>query len=564
MNRHIVCKTVHVLLVFILGEFSSVDARFSQSQLADVRDRVSIERRCQVGEQMELVLPPGTAAKLDCAHLEFGLTEVFLWEAEQRIYMCCVWADGRISYNNKPVTGQQIRWVPAPPRIGFLLSVDMAGEEAHIKIYATTDKDTIQKILRDELEKFRQKKLKPIGLDEGLVGFVRLWSEVKYNFAFFDQVPELDWDKVLEEYLPKVRKQQTVLEYYLLLQECIARLNDAHTDVSPPLPWWPGIPALLVRPIEGKAVVADLAEKDEIVGAGIARGMEITHVEGRATTDVLRDDIYPYISASTQQDRDRQAYAELLRGPIGSKVNVRFRTIEGRTFEAPLTRYPRSQTMFMPPAFEYRELPDRYVYVGLSSFRDEQVVRSFNAAFEKIKQASGLIIDVRQNGGGDSSVGYAIIGYLVDSPMETSHWKTRKYMPAFRAWGEEEQWHHGTHEPVEPQHDAPFMGPVVVLTGPGTVSAAEDFLIPLHASGRAVLVGERTAGSTGQPLAVQLPGGGRARICVKRDTYPDGKEFVGVGVVPDVEVHSTQEDICAGRDTILEKAIEVIKGRARH
>ncbi len=68
---------------------------------------------------------------------------------------------------------------------------------------------------------------------ERVAGFVRLWSEVKYNFAFFDQVPELDWDNVLDEYLPKVQQAKTWKEYYLLLERCIAILNGGHMTVYP-------------------------------------------------------------------------------------------------------------------------------------------------------------------------------------------------------------------------------------------------------------------------------------------------------------------------------------------
>ena len=43
-------------------------------------------------------------------------------------------------------------------------------------------------------------------------------------------------------------------------------------------------------------------------------------------------------------------------------------------------------------------------------------------------------------------------------------------------------------------------------------------------------------------LALQLPGGGRANICSKRDTYPDGRDFVGVGIAPDIVVEPTVEN----------------------
>lgn len=105
---------------------------------------------------------------------------------------------------------------------------------------------------------------------------------------------------------------------------------------------------------------------------------------------------------------------------------------------------------------------------------------------------------------------------------------------------------------------------VAVLTGPGTFSAAEDFLVPLKFSKRALLIGEKTAGSTGNPIAVALPGGGTFRVVSKRDMFPDGKEFVGIGIIPDVEVKVTQQDIIGKNDPVLNKGIEVIKNWGKY
>ena len=76
---------------------------------------------------------------------------------------------------------------------------------------------------------------------------------------------------------------------------------------------------------------------------------------------------------------------------------------------------------------------------------------------------------------------------------------------------------------------------------------------------RGKLVGEPTGGSTGQPLFFDLPGGGRARVCTKRDTYPDGKEFIGVGIQPHVRAHQTVADFRAGRDTVLETGLAELR-----
>ncbi|HEY3520547.1 MAG TPA: hypothetical protein VGK80_05835, partial [Rhodanobacteraceae bacterium] len=60
----------------------------------------------------------------------------------------------------------------------------------------------------------------------------------------------------------------------------------------------------------------------------------------------------------------------------------------------------------------------------------------------------------------------------------------------------------------------------------------------------------------------KLPGGGSARICVKRDTYPDGREFVGLGIAPQIEVAPTVTDIRDGRDPVIEAAAAALSHKA--
>ncbi|WP_456427486.1 S41 family peptidase [Rhodocaloribacter sp.] len=101
--------------------------------------------------------------------------------------------------------------------------------------------------------------------------------------------------------------------------------------------------------------------------------------------------------------------------------------------------------------------------------------------------------------------------------------------------------------------------PTVVLTSWMTASAAEDFLIYLDGASHITLMGEPTFGSTGQPLFLDLPGGGSARIVTKRDTYPDGRDFVGYGIRPDIPVAPSVEDIRTGRDAVLERALAFLR-----
>ncbi len=111
---------------------------------------------------------------------------------------------------------------------------------------------------------------------------------------------------------------------------------------------------------------------------------------------------------------------------------------------------------------------------------------------------------------------------------------------------------------MQPSDGPRFLGPLVVLTGPYTFSAAEDFVVPLDYADRAVFVGDTTGGSTGQPLMMLLPGGGSFRVCTKRDRYPDGREFCGFGIAPDTVVLPTVEDVREDRDPVMEAAVAAI------
>ena len=117
--------------------------------------------------------------------------------------------------------------------------------------------------------------------------------------------------------------------------------------------------------------------------------------------------------------------------------------------------------------------------------------------------------------------------------------------------------------PLKPSEGTKISVPLVVLIGPDTTSAAEDFLIYCDELEQVTLVGQPTNGSTGQPIFFELPGGGSARVCAKRDYYPDGRDFVGCGVQPDVLVEPTVESFRSGTDLVLEKGLEVLREKIK-
>ena len=396
-----------------------------------------------------------------------------------------------------------------------------------------------------------------------MAGFARLWSEVKQNFVFLDQRPELDWNGVLERYMPEIAEAKSQTEYINILRRVMALLRDGHTGIMASDDR--DTPPVRVEPVEGRPVVTAVAKTPESEASGLRPGMEIIEVDGRPARKII-DDEYPLVAASTQQDRDRRAFAAVLSGVPGSRIVIKAGGPDGAAREFRLTRNLSTVRMAAPwlqrPPLEFRMLDGGIAYVAANTFGNDAVVREFDNVFPQILGAKALIIDVRNNGGGSTDTGYALIARLIDKPItQTSVWRTRDYKPVFLAWNRPMPMYEGGDSGVvRPRGGKPFSGPVAVLTGSATFSAAEDFLVPLKMSKRATLVGEPTGGSTGQPLIVEVYGA-YARICTKWDRMPDGTEFVGLGVQPDVRVAPSRQSIAEGRDLVLEKAVEVLKAR---
>lgn len=413
--------------------------------------------------------------------------------------------------------------------------------------------------------------------DEKVAGLSKFWSEVKYNFANFDLVPDLDWDALYLAYLPKVRQTKSTAEYYRVLTELCARLKDGHTNVNAPAELseeFYAYPDVRTRLIEDKVLVVYVSD-EKLQQEGVRPGVEVVEVNGRPVKQYAAERVMPYQSASTKQDLDVRTYEySLLTGSAKEPLEVVFQDEKGRVFRKTLPRMSyrareemAKQTPSPTPApsptgpryMRYEVRPGNIGYVLLSSFENQKIVEEFEAVYAEIAKTDALVIDIRGNGGGSSSVGYGILSYLTDKPFKTSAWKTREYRPSFRAWGRPEGWHVAPPGEWRPKGDRLYSKPVVLLTGPRTFSAAEDFAVAFDFMKRGKIIGEPTGGSTGQPLFFDLPGGGSARVCTKRDTYPDGKEFVGVGVQPHIAAHRTVADLRAGRDTVLEVALAELR-----
>lgn len=395
--------------------------------------------------------------------------------------------------------------------------------------------------------------------EEKIAGLSKLWMEVKYNFAFFNQLKGFNWDQQYFKYLPKVMSTTTTLEYYKLLMELTAKLKDGHTYISAPRELHKKIyarPPFRTQLIEDKIIVSDL---DDPTGNDLLEvGDEILSINNVAVKDYALKNVIPYIKASTPQDLNYQTYERfLLAGPENSNISVRFLKQDGIQREI---IYQRKDNRFYQTlkSIDYKLLDDNVAHLQINNFASQKVVSEFEKIFPKIQQSNALIIDLRNNGGGNTKFALEILAYLTDKEFIKTKWKTRIYLPVFRSWKMLlNGWYSNENQFLLNQKEN-FSKPIALLIGPRTFSTAEDFTVMFRELGLGKIIGEKSAGSSGNPLVIALPGGGNAKICTKVNTYKNGKEFVGVGIIPDIAVSQTISDFRQGTDTALVKAVKFL------
>jgi hypothetical protein len=179
---------------------------------------------------------------------------------------------------------------------------------------------------------------------------------------------------------------------------------------------------------------------------------------------------------------------------------------------------------------------------------------ALDTIFTNASRWKGMVIDVRINGGGADPYGLTIASRLANEPY-LAYTKEARADPV-----DPSKWTPGQESRVMPSSRPGFKGPVVLLTGVHSVSAAETFTQALmHRTPKVTRVGENTQGVFSDVLGRALPNGWRFGLPNER-FVTDGKTWDGPGIPPDVEVPVfAKADLEAGKDVALERALEILR-----
>lgn len=172
--------------------------------------------------------------------------------------------------------------------------------------------------------------------------------------------------------------------------------------------------------------------------------------------------------------------------------------------------------------------------------------------FDKFDHLTGLIVDVRDNGGGNEKYAKQVANRLTDKKTTYRFTKTKEGCER----GKISDFKKLELNPRGPEN---FIGPIVLLTNKSTFSSAENFTLMLKSLPNVIHVGDETFGGFASgPVVKHLSNGWRFRVS-KTITYDLSKEAIVGGIIPDEEIEITANDQENKRDRIIERAIELLK-----
>ena len=194
-----------------------------------------------------------------------------------------------------------------------------------------------------------------------------------------------------------------------------------------------------------------------------------------------------------------------------------------------------------------------YIYYG--SFSSGFSVENLNAVINYMDGTKGLIVDVRDNGGGVLNNAFVLAQALV-TEEKLALITAEKTGPSRDDFGNELAYTFGP--ATDYKH---YKGPVAVLTNRRCYSATNTFAAIMYAFDNVTLIGDQTGGGGGIPIDNELPNGWRYRFSATRSIIPIGDTSyydIELGIPPHVQAHNTEARQAEGYDDILETALRVL------
>jgi C-terminal peptidase prc len=382
--------------------------------------------------------------------------------------------------------------------------------------------------------------LVPVAVAKREAIFERVWTLVRDRYVYEDY-RGLDWRAIRDEFKPRVAAAEDPEAFYGLMHELIDRLGDEHSRFESPREVaeeqaefrgdrrYAGIGAEVRSGPDGGLIVK-LAQGGPAEEGGLQLRDMILAVGGIPFTDTARFGAEGPIGA--------------VRGAPGSPVQLTVRSSGAAPRDVTLIRRAISSDSFV--RIEGLVLPGtRIGLLRIDTFFAEDLDRRVRAELERLLEhgaLGGLIVDVRDNGGGRLDLMLDTIGLFADGGTIGSS-RGRANSSRLRV----------PRGDVLPELEGT---PIVVLVGEETASAAEMFAAGMRALGRARVVGTASSGNVENLVSHDMEDGSRLWLAELTFQLPDGTGLEGSGVQPDRVVEADWWKYAPADDPQVRVAVE--------
>ena len=322
------------------------------------------------------------------------------------------------------------------------------------------------------------------------LNFEKLWETFQNRYPFFE-LRNVDWKKQYDIYRPKVSKLTTDDELFDILCEMLDPLDDGHVE------------------LKGKT------------GPGRRKRSFNPEPQPRFRQEFSMREIRQLFK-TTQKTLSTKGFGQL------------------EETAAWMLHYCRSSNVAYIRILELEGVKKRNLTEALDRITDD-----FNSL-------EGLIIDIRENPGGDDSTVVAIVNRFCDRKRTAFHRKT-KTGPGFADFTPIKSWH------IEPQGLTQFTGPIALLSCDSVFSGAEVFALAMKQLPNVTMIGDDTNGIFSYQLEKKLPNGWRYRLSYQMYFSADMVCYEGRGVPVDIRLLNKKGDIENGVDPLISCALDVIE-----
>jgi len=385
-----------------------------------------------------------------------------------------------------------------------------------------------------------------------LAVFDNVWETIdeRYYDPGFGGV---DWNGPRTAFRKAAADAQGSRELYEVLRRMVRSLRDPHTRVYSPeekFDWWNPrfvTVGMIVREIEGVPTVVQVDPKSEPARAGIRAGDQLESVDGVSTSYLVQQKIGTTQSRSHSNRSEKlRAVTNLLEGVAGSSTKLGWKKRDGRVKVGTFRRYWNQRQLGFRISEEHK-----YLVIELEAFTQSIVLDLLRALKDKLNNARGVVLDLRNNGGGDADAMVELAAVFLGQGVSLGRFTDRS--------GENLQLITHAKSVFLASWTSPTQLPLVVLMSERTSSAAEILAAVLQDQRRARLVGTTSCGCV---LAI------RSRHALPDDGVLDVSEFdyltaagirlEGRGVLPEYVVQLERRDLYAKHDRARQRALEIL------